>query len=110
MSDAICAQKGQYVRNEQPGKKFRCACGRSVNQPYCDGSHHNTGFSPVPAAIEEAKNVAWCGCKQTGKRPYCDGTHKKLQQMLSINSWREDRTNNGEHGKVNYAISSDIAR
>ena len=78
MSEAICAQKAPYVRDEQPGQKYWCACGRSANQPYCDGSHRDTGFSSVPVIIEEARKVAWCGCKQSGNKPYCDGTHKKL--------------------------------
>jgi len=26
---------------------FWCACGKRVNQPFCDGSHKNTNFSPV---------------------------------------------------------------
>jgi CDGSH iron-sulfur domain-containing protein 3 len=33
-----------------------CACGRSKSQPFCDGSHKGTAFTPVeykPAAAEE---------------------------------------------------------
>ena len=26
---------------------FWCACGKSANQPFCDGSHKNTNFNPV---------------------------------------------------------------
>ena len=55
-----------------------CACGRSKSQPFCDGSHKGSGFTPVeykPAADEEA----WfCACKRSGKKPMCDGTHKTL--------------------------------
>ena len=39
MPEPKVAQKGPYVKEEQPGKKFWCACGESKNQPYCDGSH-----------------------------------------------------------------------
>ena len=56
-----------------------CACGRSKTQPFCDGSHKGTAFTPVEwkAAITEQ---AWfCACKRTGRRPMCDGSHKKLQ-------------------------------
>ena len=78
--DAKIAQKGPYVVEEEPGKKAWCACGRSQNQPYCDGSHarENTGIEPVVVEITEKKKVAWCGCKQTGNPPFCDGTHAKL--------------------------------
>lgn len=78
MSDAIIAQKSPYVMEVEPGKYAWCACGRSTNQPYCDGSHKGTGMSPIIENIEESQTVAWCGCKQTGKAPFCDGSHSRL--------------------------------
>jgi len=73
-------QKQPYVIDEQPGVKHWCACGKSENQPYCDGSHSrlNTGMQPIKVTIEKAKKVAWCGCRQSGNKPFCDGTHAKL--------------------------------
>jgi len=62
----------------EPGKYFWCACGKSGNQPYCDGSHKDTSFTPIMEEITEAKKVAWCGCKHSGNRPFCDGSHSKL--------------------------------
>jgi CDGSH-type Zn-finger protein len=42
----------------EAGKSYWwCACGRSKSQPFCDGSHKGSPFSPVeykPAAAEEA--------------------------------------------------------
>jgi len=76
--EPIIAQKGPYVVDETPGKKAWCRCGRSQNQPYCDGSHKGTGLSPIVTEIAEEKKVAWCGCKQSGNKPFCDGTHSKL--------------------------------
>lgn len=69
-----------YVVDETPGEKYWCACGKSQNQPYCDGSHERlkTGKTPVQVVLEKARRVAWCGCKQTGTPPFCDGTHAKL--------------------------------
>ncbi|MFC2176269.1 CDGSH iron-sulfur domain-containing protein [Bacteroidota bacterium] len=78
MSKPEIAQKSPYVKDLEPGKYAWCACGKSSKQPYCDGSHKGTGFSPVIEEITEAKRVAWCGCKQTSGKPYCDGTHSKL--------------------------------
>lgn len=31
------------------GKRYLwCSCGRSAKQPFCDGSHVGTHFTPVP--------------------------------------------------------------
>ena len=67
-----------YVMELQPGKYHWCACGQSKNQPYCDGSHKGSSFTPVFTEITEVKKVAWCGCKMSGNKPFCDGTHSKI--------------------------------
>lgn len=72
------AQKMPYVQDMEPGTYYWCACGRSKNQPYCDGSHKGTGYSPKQVDITEAKKMAWCGCKHSANQPFCDGTHAKL--------------------------------
>jgi len=59
-------------------KVFWCACGRSENQPYCDGSHKGTGITPVPYTAPRDKIVFFCGCKHSNKAPVCDGTHSKI--------------------------------
>ena len=79
MGEPIPAQKAPYKLSLQAGRTyFWCACGRSGKQPLCDGSHKDTGLSPVSFKAE-ADGEAWlCGCKSTGTRPFCDGTHKTL--------------------------------
>jgi CDGSH iron-sulfur domain-containing protein 3 len=73
------AKRGPYPVRVEAGKSyFWCACGRSANQPYCDGSHKGTGFSPVKFEAEETEVVHFCGCKHSGDKPICDGTHHKL--------------------------------
>ena len=63
----------------EPGQTyFWCRCGRSQNQPFCNGSHAGTDFSPIEFTVEEKRNFALCQCKRTGDRPYCDGTHSTL--------------------------------
>ena len=78
MAEPNIPQKSPFVVEMEPGKYFWCSCGKSANQPYCDGSHKGSEFSPVMEEITEAKKVAWCGCKKTLGKPYCDGTHKSL--------------------------------
>ena len=56
-----------------------CACGRSARQPYCDGSHKATGFSPLRlTAARDDEEVLLCVCKRTKNPPYCDGSHNAL--------------------------------
>lgn len=79
MTDPVVAQKGPFPAQLEAGKTYAwCACGRSGNQPFCDGSHKDTGLSPVVFKADETKEVYFCGCKQTSDRPYCDGTHGTL--------------------------------
>ena len=78
MADPVIAQKSPYVMEMEPGTYHWCRCGRSKNQPFCDGSHAGTEFSPVELVVTEKKKVAWCGCKHSAKMPLCDGYHKKL--------------------------------
>jgi len=78
MDKPIIAQKEPYGMEVEPGTYAWCACGRSQNQPYCDGSHKVTSFKPIVEKITEKKKVWWCGCKHSGNKPFCDGTHNTL--------------------------------
>ena len=78
MTNPKVAQKGPYVLDLQPGTYWWCACGKSKQQPFCDGSHKDTGMNPVKFELTEAKQVALCGCKRSSKQPYCDGAHNSL--------------------------------
>ena len=78
MDEPQIAQKAPYVLEVEPGTYAWCACGRSQNQPYCDGSHAGTDLRPKVEKIDEQKKVAWCGCKRSGNAPFCDGSHAVL--------------------------------
>lgn len=78
MADPKIAERFPAVLELDPKTYFYCACGESKNQPFCDGSHKGTEFTPIKFEIETAKKYAVCQCKHTGNSPFCDGTHKKL--------------------------------
>lgn len=78
MTPAI-AQKSPYAVAVEAGRSYYwCACGQSKNQPFCDGSHKGSSFTPVKWDATESKTVYFCGCKHSGKGALCDGTHNKL--------------------------------
>ncbi|BDW86306.1 MULTISPECIES: CDGSH iron-sulfur domain-containing protein [Roseicyclus] len=81
MSDNIpvIAQKAPFPVEVTEGKTyFWCACGKSQKQPFCDGSHKDTGFQPQKWTAEKDGKVFFCGCKASQRQPLCDGSHNKL--------------------------------
>jgi CDGSH-type Zn-finger protein len=62
--------------NLEKGKTYAwCACGLSKNQPFCDGSHKVTSFTPKIFVAEESGVKHLCMCKGTKNKPFCDGSH-----------------------------------
>ena len=73
------AQKEPYACEVVEGKIYSwCSCGLSETQPFCDGSHSETDFSPVMWKAKATETVYFCGCKQSKGTPFCDGTHSSL--------------------------------
>jgi len=73
------AKKGPYAVELEAGKKYQwCTCGASKNQPFCDGSHAGTKFTPIVFTPEKSGKAFLCGCKRTKNPPSCDGKHSEL--------------------------------
>jgi glutamate synthase domain-containing protein 2/CDGSH-type Zn-finger protein len=79
MSNPIIADNkpARVILNKGEEYHF-CTCGRSKSQPFCDGSHVGTSFTPKVIAAEEDGEAYLCVCKHSANRPYCDGTHKNF--------------------------------
>jgi len=61
-----------------PGTYYWCSCGRTKKKPFCDGSHKDTGQTPVEFIVTEKKKAGLCTCGRTKNAPYCDGTHERV--------------------------------
>lgn len=73
------AQRAPYMLDLKPGEYWWCACGKSKNQPFCDGAHKGGAFTPLKFTVTEKTGTLWmCGCKHSKHKPFCDGTHNKL--------------------------------
>jgi CDGSH iron-sulfur domain-containing protein 3 len=83
MNEPDVAQRGPYLLELPPGDYLWCACGRSRTQPFCDGSHQGTDFTPMRFTIypRRKRETVWlCGCKHSKDKPFCDGSHNRLPE------------------------------
>jgi CDGSH-type Zn-finger protein len=79
MTEPVVAAKAPAKVTLEEGKDYWwCACGQSKNQPFCDGSHKGSGFTPMKYTAAKSGDHWLCACKHSGKKPLCDGTHKTL--------------------------------
>ena len=75
----VVAEKAPKPIEVEAGKTYYwCTCGKSKNQPFCNGAHKDTSFTPMAWTAEETKTVYFSQCKHTGRAPLCDGSHNNL--------------------------------
>jgi CDGSH-type Zn-finger protein len=79
MADPVIAARAPIGVDLEAGKTYYwCTCGKSANQPFCDGSHKGSEFTPRAYTPELSGKAYLCACKRTHNAPLCDGSHKAL--------------------------------
>jgi len=76
----IADNKPKKVELIKGQEYYFCRCGRSQKQPFCDGSHKGTDFTPMAFTGEEDGDAYLCACKHTNNAPFCDGSHKQFDR------------------------------
>ena len=74
----IAGREPIAIEVEEGKMYWWCTCGRSKNQPFCDGSHKGTEYAPQGWEAQKSGKVFFCACKKTANAPLCDGSHAKL--------------------------------
>jgi CDGSH-type Zn-finger protein len=73
------AGRGPIAVDVEAGKRYYwCSCGLSTTQPFCNGAHQGSRFTPLEYLAERTGRVYFCACKHSARAPLCDGTHKTL--------------------------------
>lgn len=76
----VADNKPKKVSLKKGEEYLFCTCGRSNDQPFCDGSHAkaDTDLTPKSFGAEKDEDAYLCQCKHTKNPPYCDGSHKQF--------------------------------
>lgn len=78
MKAIIADNKPIQVKLEK-GKEYAfCTCGRSSGQPFCDGSHAGTDFTPKMFKAQKSGEAYLCQCKYSADLPFCDGAYAQF--------------------------------
>jgi len=81
----IADTKPIAVQLEAEQEYYWCSCGLSQSQPFCDGSHRSTRFTPQAFTVGESQEAYLCLCKRSNSPPFCDGSHARLEEDEKIN-------------------------
>jgi len=79
MKNPVIADNKPVKVSLSKGQEYHfCTCGLSKSQPFCDGSHVGTSYTPRVIVSEQDGDAYLCACKHTRNTPFCDGSHQQF--------------------------------
>lgn len=59
---------------------FVCACSKTNNPPFCDGSHKGSGIRSIMYTSTEDKTVYLCKCGKSKTLPLCENNQEECKK------------------------------
>ena len=79
MEKPLIAAKQPEVLSLEAGTYYWCQCGRSRDQPFCDGAHQGNGIAPIEFTVDETKEVALCSASRRRPRRSATGRTRRSE-------------------------------
>ena len=72
-----------YEVQVEAGKEYwYCACGKSKNQPWCDGSLEGNGVEPISFVAEKTGSAWLCGCRMSETLPFATARIRSCKRFI----------------------------
>ena len=103
MAKPTIADKKPMNVQLEPGDHYWCSCGKSSNQPFCDGSHRGTDFTPVKFTIDEEGNVSDAHVFWDFKDDSIDSL--LLEAVCNMPNWKPAKYANGTQTSQEFVLT-----
>ena len=73
--------KSPAVLELEPGDYWWCTCGKSSKQPFCDGSHKGTSFTPEKFKLPRKRTTPFAAVNSPAMVPSATGHMQNFNKL-----------------------------